>query len=559
MPRRLVFIFYVLILTACQSSNGSASQPTPTADVPAFQTSAVGTVFADVTQAAPMATPAPSLTPTAASTPEPPPVHPTEKPTPEPSTLYSALQSVLVVETLEPFEGHALSKMTGWKDGLYDLEWMDPQHLLVRTKVRLNEYGDLFAYPAVLNLETNKIWLPEISTDMVGSTGSLFLYWPYWSQKLNRLISPNLLSDGDVIELYDPDGNLVQSYPFQLTTVWPGVSPSGTRAMANNVWLDLTTGKTVAFTDWDWAMNDLTPRRVVWSPDELSVLACCHLYGNATTGQSFRFDTSETFFDFTNGRWMVNQTYFIPIQGSSRTNYVPAFAPAKQTILNVNKLAGIPQLQSDQSRNDCFDWSPSPDERHLLIACTDGSYLVDLLTFTRQAYPFHFQVMSPPQIWSPNGKFALIPTSDPPSYSSYILSVASKKLIPLPEGYNNHCDWDPTNNSLLCLSWDGQTNSIFDAQTGMITNSLALPPSGEVVGWSPDRNYAAIARSEYDGGYSLWQIDYPTLQNLKQLTPTLHPTDDKSWITNTVWSPDGAFLAFSFGTDIYIVDTQVKP
>lgn len=548
MPRRLVFILCLLILAACQARTELATQPTPTAEVPTLRTAAVGTVFADLTQAAPTATPTPSLPPT-------------ETPLPKPTTLYGALKSALVVETLEPFEGHAISKMTGSKDGLYDLEWMDPKHLLVRTKVKLNEYGNLFAYPAVLNLETHKIWLPEISTKMITSTGSLFLYWPYWSHKLNRLISPNLLPDGDVIELYDPDGNLVQSYPFQLSTVWPAVSPSGTKAMANNVWLDLTTGKTVTFTAWDWAMNDLTPRRVIWSPDELSVLACCHLYGNATTKQNFRFDTSETFFDFTNGRWMVNQTYFIPIQGSSRTNYVPAFVPVKKKILNVNELAGIPQLQSDQSQNNCFDWSPSPDERHLLIACTDGSYLVDLLTFTHQAYPVHFQVMSPPQIWSPSGKFALISTFDPPSYTSYILSVASKKLIPLPKDYEDYgCDWQATDNSLLCINQrDSKTISTLDTQTGAITKSLTLPIRGGIVGWSPDGKQATILCIDNDRGYSLWQIDYPTLENLKQLTPAFQPADDKGLETDAVWSPDGASLAFKLGTEIYLVETQVKP
>jgi Tol biopolymer transport system component len=177
-------------------------------------------------------------------------------------------------------------------------------------------------------------------------------------------------------------------------------------------------------------------------------------------------------------------------------------------------------------------------------------------------YPLHLDEVDTwvPQIWSPNGKFILVSADNSSGdIATYILSITSQKLIPLPEGYNYNCDWAPTDNSLLCLSWDGQTNSVFDAQTGTLTKSIALPPSGEVVSWSPDGNYAAIARSESGGGYSLWRIDYPTLENLKQLTPTLHPIDDQSWIVNAVWSPDSASLAFNFGADVYIVETQVKP
>ena len=43
-------------------------------------------------------------------------------------------------------------------------------------------------------------------------------------------------------------------------------------------------------------------------------------------------------------------------------------------------------------------------------------------------------------------------------------------------------------------------------------------------------------------------MDYPALENLEQLTP---PMENQPSIS---WSPDGRYLSYAGGTDIYIVD-----
>jgi hypothetical protein len=48
---------------------------------------------------------------------------------------------------------------------------------------------------------------------------------------------------------------------------------------------------------------------------------------------------------------------------------------------------------------------------------------------------------------------------------------------------------------------------------------------------------------------SVWQVDYPLLENLEQLTSSLPDVSDLNW------SPDGNSISFISGSDIYVVDT----
>ena len=52
---------------------------------------------------------------------------------------------------------------------------------------------------------------------------------------------------------------------------------------------------------------------------------------------------------------------------------------------------------------------------------------------------------------------------------------------------------------------------------------------------------------------SLWQIDYPALENVEQLTLPMPAVKD------VFWSPDGSYLAFVSDKDIYIVDAIRNP
>ena len=67
--------------------------------------------------------------------------------------------------------------------------------------------------------------------------------------------------------------------------------------------------------------------------------------------------------------------------------------------------------------------------------------------------------------------------------------------------------------------------------------------------WSPDGTHIALVTA--DG--SLWQIDYPALENVEQLTLPMPAVKD------VFWSPDSSYLAFVSDKDIYIVDAIRNP
>ncbi len=67
--------------------------------------------------------------------------------------------------------------------------------------------------------------------------------------------------------------------------------------------------------------------------------------------------------------------------------------------------------------------------------------------------------------------------------------------------------------------------------------------------WSPNGDRFALAAA--DG--SVWQMDYPKLEFLEQLSPPMANVKD------IFWSPDDRYLAYVGGTDIYIVDTTSTP
>ncbi|MBL0345510.1 hypothetical protein [Candidatus Villigracilis affinis] len=87
----------------------------------------------------------------------------------------------------------------------------------------------------------------------------------------------------------------------------------------------------------------------------------------------------------------------------------------------------------------------------------------------------------------------------------------------------------------------------------MSVKKIELPASHVFSGtiWSPTGSHIALLT---ENG-SLWQIDYPSLENLEQLTP---PVSNMN-IESLIWSPDDTHLSFFIGTDIYIVDTNNNP
>ena len=101
---------------------------------------------------------------------------------------------------------------------------------------------------------------------------------------------------------------------------------------------------------------------------------------------------------------------------------------------------------------------------------------------------------------------------------------------------------------------------LLDAQT-MSVQEVTLPIFLREIVWSPDGDKIALIAEDS----SVWQIDYPKLENIEQLTSAMpglvpvQPGGRVPRVQNVTWSPDGTALAFISDTDIYIVDTSVSP
>jgi WD40 repeat protein len=401
----------------------------------------------------------------------------------------------------------------------------------------------ILTYPAAIDLNFGKAWIPKSASLM-------------WSEGLQKII----VTREDTVEIYNLDGQFEKSYPGKLLSV----SPSGTKLLfKDGTWLDLLNGKTVKFA---WDQNHVAPysNHAVWSENENRVFVCCFVYGDAKTGESFdQWDNGAESEALGYGKWILSDRYLLA--GTSLNLFVspPLFDASTKSIHTVGELAGIPTTL-DGNDNMCNVWYIAPNGRYVWIACFDGSHLVDLTTFKSQDYPEYPFIVADVD-WSTDSKFIKISCPDDKNSSIYnikILSIASQELLPVPE--DCYLQWPPIDNLLIC--WSKTTKAAIytlDTQTMSVQKETVLPIEFQELISSPDgKHIVLLARDS-----SLWQVDYPTLENLEQLTPAMpeltHPAYggiiDESLIKNVVWSPDGASLAFIGGTDIYIVDTQVKP
>lgn len=131
----------------------------------------------------------------------------------------------------------------------------------------------------------------------------------------------------------------------------------------------------------------------------------------------------------------------------------------------------------------------------------------------------------------------------------YLTSVSDEELTTLPivmklvRASWPEVRWHPTENVLAYISESTQKFEVYDAQT-MTSRGIKLPTTFQDFVWSPDGNKLALVAA--DG--SVWQVDYPDLAKLEQLTPPL-PN-----VHSLEWSPDGKVISFISSSDIYIVD-----
>lgn len=492
----------------------------------------------------------------------------------EPTQIPGLLQSALTVETLSSFNGHSLQRIGGWDHGFKSFEWLDAQHLLLYPFAGVTSaHGSLVAvtYPVVINRNSKNIWIPHPSQVGFHSQRPLL----YWSPQLGALI----VSRSDTsVDIFSPDGIIFNSYQGELL----GVSPSATKILVDgDTLIDLRNGETVDFAWYqtypateffEYARSYFHP---IWSPDEMRVYSCCYLYGDARTSTSYGMPYNEITIDGKKvdnyfllehfyGTWVLDDTYLLPIWGSAldgSPNFIPLFDPATKTYRNLSAMIGLPNSIENTPMAYCGPPSAKRGGRYIWVYCKDGGHLIDLVTFQSQTYPI-FSTDSgwpnPSIEWSADEEFAWLSGNG----FVQILSVNSEELKPLPEGCY-FLSWHLKDDIFACLSIDGQSLFLIDAKTVSIQKEIILPIELQEMIWSSDgKRIALLARDS-----SLWQVDYPMLENLEQLTiampewtqPRYGNTTDESLVKNVLWSPNGVSLAFIGGADIYVVDTVNNP
>jgi len=450
--------------------------------------------------------------------------------------------------------------------------------------------------PVIYNLHSGQAWIPwpEKPGDSDPQYGGPVL--PRWSDQLGVMIAHQ---SEDSLGIYDPDGNLLKSYPGTLL----GIAPSAKRIlMSTNTWIDLASGRSVHFA-WQAAkFSGDFGMRPIWSADEMRVYTCCYHYGDAATGASLdmpydhiRVDGKEIdnfeFYNF-HGTWVLGGKYLLSQWNATWDEYpgfIPLFDPAAKTYRDLG-------VAPEHTR--CSNPSVVPGDRYIWLVCLDGnSYLVDLVTFKSHTYPDFFSFGFQP---SPDGEFILVSghrNEDPMTTYFKILSPASGELKPAPQGV---ADWAPGGH--LLFSFTGGSFSLIDARTLAVQRKIDLPIEARSISWSPDErqlllwakdgnlwqmDYPALGNPKKTGfpaGYqiidwspdesrivlragdnSLWLIDYPGLEHLEQLTPALpgwvrfeYPvTGSRTYrVDHITWSPDGNSLAFISDADVYVVDVK---
>jgi hypothetical protein len=487
-----------------------------------------------------------------------------KQPSFEEAAVPGILQSHLALETLSSFNGHILQRISGWKFGFKSLEWMDSDHLLLYPVVGGDQLHSI-GYPAIASLDSNTFWIPLPSKRRFDNYSAL----PRWSQPLGVLV---VAASDTSVAVYSPDGQVRKVYEGEFV----GISPSATKLLIDDRWIDLGSGKTVDFTwDNDPLANELSASYFppIWSPDEMRVYVCCYRYGDARTGESLvmpmggvtiegeeRKRSLEAF----GGTWVLNDKYLLPIWNGGwdgRYSAVYLFDPAAKTYRNLSALAGM--LYEDWQGADPYCTQPSAQNggRYVWVDCVDGGHLIDVATFRSRTYPppadgpygggyYNTRDME----WSADGNFVWFNEEEGKS----ILSGATGELKPLPRDCYGF-EWHPKDNVLLCMSNDDQKLLLLEAQTLSVKKEFALPAKFGGFSWSPDGKHIELVASDK----SIWHLDYPRLDNLEQLTPPLSQLvgQDSSipLTSNPLWSPDHTTIAVQ-GTDgIYIVHVNDAP
>ena len=533
--RVITFLVIGLLFTACGQTITANPSPLPS------PTAAATTTYTPIPS--PTRTATPETTPTQAYT------VPTLLPMIEPTLAQELLSKAFSIKFPRGLNGHPLHQITGWEYGFRrnwcnGYEWLDSNHLIMfptTGQESTPNFGVLDETSSVvINMDSGMVWLPTYRLAWNCSN------WVPWSSELGFLVLSDLNSAWEGVSIYTADGRLSNHYPGKLISV----SPSGTKILIDDRWIDLKSGKMVDFewsSDFDEYMYFPQP---LWSSDEMQVYTCCYKYGNARTGESFHFPYDHLSLDgkeatgalfHSTGEWVLNDSYLL-IQWDffydTNPGFIPLFDPKARTLRNLNLLAGIP-ADVDGLPN-CQMASASPDGKSIWATCYSGDYLIDLSTFKSVEYPMNNSYEYP--TWSANGEFAWMETEP-----RQLLSVPSQKLSPLPDEplLDSELWWHPTDNILAYLSEDGQRLELLNAQT-MSNQEIILPAIFQYFIWSPNGDSIALVGKDR----SLWQADYPKFEKFEQLTLPF------PGMGNVNWSPDSRSIAFISESDLYIVETN---
>lgn len=546
--RTMIFLAIGSQLIACGQSVSVTVATSPTSPPSVTQTATIS------------ATTSPTATATIEVTPRPTYVRPTLIPTIDPTRLPELIKNAFSLQTFD-MNGYKAQRITGWEYGFGGgfwshhcpgYYWLDTSHLLAypRTGQQWNGFTgqgeDLASQPTIINIRTGHVWLPNTSKiiDSWNCNGV------YWSSESGVLITPGFKTSSEGVSkeavfTHTFDGQPIAYYWGKLVSV----SPSQTKiVMDDNAIIDLKNNK-VMRVPWNINYEDNYPYRIHWSSDDTHLYRCCYHFADISTEESFSFELSELrrpdnkpmpsfIVPHAWGRWVRNNAFFLITwnwveEGDQR--YIPMFDPVEKIYYDVREMAEIP------TDLGCPEMSVSPNGMYTWVWCWDASYLINLETFSSVTYPLYDT--GGDIEWSKDGEFAAFKLINTNLWQ--ILSVSNQQITPTSVNslFDTPLWWHPKENVLIYISEDAQKLELWDART-MSTEEVALPTTFQEFVWSPNGNQ--ITMKADDG--SLWQIDYPTLENLEQLT---QPMPD---VRDVFWSPEGNSIAFVSGSDIYIVD-----
>lgn len=564
-----IVLLFCALLTACGQTTQATSLPTNTA-VPS-QTQAV-VVEPSLTQVDALSIPLPTVVfPDGTNVPFPTskPKIPTYLPTLDPEQLPYLLRDNISVKTLSGVDGHTLKQITGWDYGFRktyncnSFQWLDSNHLILypRTGEDHMPYGggstirgDLSSQDAVINLSNGHLWTRPLAIKLSGEWGCNSMYW---SQELGVIISQQRFGVGagpakEAVFVYTFDGQEVNYYWGKIDSV----SPSGTKVLVDeDTVIDLRENKV---TDLAWHMNyDLAgSSKLYWSSDETRLYRCCYYFADLRTGKSYNIEWSELrgpdgttgsfslHYPHVDGQWVRNDTYFFPKWDyySYGGDPVVIFSPIEKKYYFVS-VPRVPFINPET-----LLYIISPDGKYVWIkgySEEDGAYhnfLVNVNTFETESYDTPVSDF----VWSPNSQYGW--TDGYESDNAYMLSVASKKLLPFPVNPQYEDDtatWHPKDSVLAYTPADDQSFALLNA-ANMTVQEWKFPVPVIRFYWSPTGDRMAFVSA--DG--SLWQGEYPEFQNLEQLTEPVPGVRD------VFWSPDGDAIAFVGGAEIFIVEVN---